>query len=183
MIRCLCCNKEIPDPDEYEEKSLWHRKCIRNFFGKIVLPEIDISEREIEKLANTAVSKGLTIPGVQKKLSLHLDGEDGAYRLTIKDYPTGYILKPQSEEYTALPEAEFLSMKLAELAGIRTVPNALLLLNGRYAYITKRVDRKENMVYAMEDFCQLSERITADKYKGSYENAGSIIKKYSKTSQ
>lgn len=180
MIRCLCCNKEISDPDEYEAKSLWHRKCIRSFFGKKVLPEIDISEPEIEKLANTAVSKGLTVPGVQKKLSLHLDGEDGEFRLTIKDYPTGYILKPQSEEYTALPEAEFLTMKLAELAGIRTVPNALLLLNGRYVYITKRVDRKENLVYAMEDFCQLSERITADKYKGSYENAGKIIKKFSK---
>ena len=31
----------------------------------------------------------------------------------------------------------------------------------------------------MEDFCQLSGRITADKYRSSYENCGKVIKKYS----
>lgn len=31
----------------------------------------------------------------------------------------------------------------------------------------------------MEDFCQLSRRLTQDKYRGSYENCGRIIKKYS----
>ena len=33
--------------------------------------------------------------------------------------------------------------------------------------------------YAMEDFCQLSKRLTYDKYRGSYEGCGRIIKKYS----
>ena len=33
----------------------------------------------------------------------------------------------------------------------------------------------------MEDFCQLSYRLTQDKYKGSYEQCGRIIKKYSAT--
>ena len=35
-------------------------------------------------------------------------------------------------------------------------------------------------MYAMEDFCQLSNRVTADKYKGSYEGCGKIIDRYSK---
>lgn len=34
-------------------------------------------------------------------------------------------------------------------------------------------------LYAMEDFCQLSRRLTQDKYKGSYENCGRIVKRYS----
>jgi serine/threonine-protein kinase HipA len=33
----------------------------------------------------------------------------------------------------------------------------------------------------MEDFCQLSHRLTQDKYKGSYEQCGKIIMKYSIT--
>ena len=32
----------------------------------------------------------------------------------------------------------------------------------------------------LEDFCQLSSRITADKYKGSYEGCGRVIQKFSK---
>ena len=53
------------------------------------------------------------------------------------------------------------------------MPHALIKMNGEYAYITKRIDReiteKEIKLYAMEDFCQLSCRLTQDKYKGSYE--------------
>ena len=33
-------------------------------------------------------------------------------------------------------------------------------------------------MYAMEDFCQLSWRMTEDKYKGSYERCADLIKKY-----
>ena len=76
-------------------------------------------------------------------------------------------------------------MRLAEIMGIQTVPHALIKMNDEYAYITKRIDReiseKETKLYAMEDFCQLSYRLTQDKYKGSYEQCGRIIKKYSAT--
>lgn len=146
------------------------------------MPALDISDMQLMELANTAVNKGLTVPGVQKKLSLHLTGDSDA-RLTIVDYPTGYILKPQTEEYVMLPEFENLAMRLAQKAGIQTVPHALIKMNGQYAYITRRIDRdiKDDFVYlyAMEDFCQLSNRLTQDKYKGSYENCGRIIKKHS----
>ena len=179
-MRCLCCNKEISNPDEYEALVFWHRKCIRSFFGTGVLPELSCSEKELERLANLTVNKGLTVPGVQKKLSLHLDKEDRTARLTIVDYPAGYILKPQSEDFDHLPEAEYLVMKMAESVKIKTVPNALLYLKNRYVYITRRVDRIAGQMLAMEDFCQLSGRMTEDKYRGSYENCGRIIKKYSR---
>ena len=66
---------------------------------------------------------------------------------------------------------------------IKTVPFGLIRLSDEYAYITRRIDREISddrvIRYAMEDFCQLSERITRDKYKGSYEGCGRIIRRYS----
>lgn len=182
-MKCLCCGKLIKENAGIQEReNCWHNKCIKSFFGTNRMPVMDISEEQLEMLANDTVNKGLTVPGVQKKLSLHLSSEKDA-RLTIVNYPTGYILKPQTEEYDSLPEFEDLAMRLAEIAGIQTVPHALIKMNGKFAYITKRIDRriKEDTVsmYAMEDFCQLSNRLTQDKYKGSYEGCGRIIDKYS----
>ena len=180
MSRCLCCNKEMINPGEYESRVFWHKRCIKAFFGTKYIPELDCSDEELERLANLTVNKGLTVPGVQKKLSLHLDSKDKTDRLTIVDYPAGYILKPQSTDFDFLPEAEFMSMKMAEAVGIRTVPNALILADGKYSYITRRIDREGKLLLAMEDFCQLSGRLTEDKYRSSYENCGRIIKKYSR---
>ena len=56
------------------------------------MPFLDITKEQLERLANETVNEGLTVPGVQKKLSLHLSSDTNA-RLTIVDYPTGYILK------------------------------------------------------------------------------------------
>lgn len=183
-MKCLYCGKEIKSSaSEHEKMHSWHSKCIKDFFGVSTMPELDVSEEKLEELANETINKGLTVPGVQKKLSLHLSTDTDS-RLTIVDYPTGYILKPQTDEYEMLPEFENLAMSLAAAAGIKTVPNALIKSNGQYAYITKRIDRNiQNTgrlsMYAMEDFCQLAGRLTADKYKGSYEKCGRIIKEYS----
>ena len=99
------------------------------------------------------------------------------------NYPTGYILKPQVAEFEALPEAEQLVMTMADIAGISTVPHALLKGKNSFAYITKRVDRLfqngQMEMLAMEDFCQLDLRLTQDKYKGSYERCAKVINRYS----
>lgn len=184
-MKCLCCGKMISqNASESEKKWQWHKKCVVNFFHTKEMPVLDITKEQLEFLVNETVNEGLTVPGVQKKLSLHLSSDIDA-RLTIVDYPTGYILKPQTEEFENMPEFEDLAMRLAEIMGIQTVPHALIKMNGEYAYITKRIDReiteKETRLYAMEDFCQLSCRLTQDKYKGSYEQCGRIIKKYSMT--
>ena len=74
-------------------------------------------------------------------------------------------------------------MTIADVAGIATVPHALIKCGKDIAYITKRIDRIKvnNRIesLAMEDFCQLDLRLTEDKYKGSYERCAKIIKKYS----
>ena len=182
-MNCLCCGKPIKDNNE---SSGWHKTCIKKFFTTAVIPEIEITDSVLEELAKESTNKGYTIPGVQKKLSLHLSKE--VYpRLTVVNYPTGYILKPQVKEFRALPEAEHIVMSMADKAKIRTVPHALVKSKDSYAYITKRIDRvfsKDSNVklIAMEDFCQLDLRLTQDKYKGSYERCGNIIKKYSSRS-
>lgn len=181
-MRCLCCGKEIKEnASEEEKRNGWHRRCVKSFFGTNKLPVLDLDEQELIHLAEKLVHNGMTVAGVQKKMSLHLS-KDPEYRLTIVDYPSGYILKPQTKEYPNLPEYEDLVMRMASPAGIRTVPHALMKTGDGFAYITARVDRRpvkgEMQMYAMEDFCQLSWRMTEDKYKGSYERCADLIKKY-----
>lgn len=187
-MRCLCCGKELSaTATPYELSCSWHRACIKKFFGTKKLPDIDVSDSVLEQLATESIAKGYTVPGVQKKLSLHLS-EDNEPRLTLVNYPTGYILKPQTKEYTALPEAEYLVMQMAVVTKIKTVPFALLQIGTQkreYAYITRRIDRvkvgKATKMLAMEDFCQLENRLTADKYKGSYERCAKVVDAYSES--
>lgn len=180
MSRCLCCGKTL----RTEAAHGWHTSCIKRFFGTSKIPDIDVSKEVLNLIAIDNTNKGLTVPGVQKKLSLHLSN-DGEPRLTLVNYPTGYILKPQTDEYAALPETEYLVMQMAQVSGIKTVPYALLLLpsqDNAFAYITKRIDRADGQMLAMEDFCQLDGRLTEDKYHGSYERCGKIISRYSSAS-
>lgn len=178
-MNCLCCGKPLRTPDE----TGWHKACIKRFFGTTKLPEIEIDDKTLNLLATETTNKGFTVPGVQKKLSLHLVSDRRKPRLTLVNYPTGYILKPQVSEFEALPESEQLIMTMADMAGISTVPHALIKGNAGLAYITKRVDRNltddKIEMLAMEDFCQLDLRLTEDKYRGSYERCAKIIKQYS----
>lgn len=178
-MNCLCCGKPLRTPND----TGWHKSCIKRFFGTTKLPEIKIDDKTLNLLAAQTINKGFTIPGVQKKLSLHLVSDGNNPRLTLVNFPTGYILKPQVAEFEALPESEQLIMSMADTAGISTVPHALIKGSAGLAYITKRVDRNlagsKIEMLAMEDFCQLDLRLTEDKYRGSYERCAKIIKQYS----
>ncbi|MDE7212949.1 MAG: HipA domain-containing protein, partial [Anaeroplasmataceae bacterium] len=182
-MKCLCCGKELHT--ELELENAWHSSCLKKFFSTTQLPSIDLTNEALEELVTSNTAKGYTVPGVQIKLSLHLSTKENTSRLTLVNYPTGYILKPQTLEYSSLPEAEFLVMQMARLVGIRTVPFALMQMKSEntFAYITKRIDRKftnhsvEKL--AMEDFCQLENRLTQDKYHSSYERCAKVIQRYS----
>ena len=183
LTSCLCCGKPLADT---KSQAGWHDRCIKKFFGTSSMPYIDISEEVLDRLAQDSTDRGLTVPGVQKKLSLHLT-EGREPRLTLVNYPTGYILKPQTEEYPALPEMEYLVMRMAQATKISTVPFALVKsAQNTFAYITKRIDRVRSKgsvsMLAMEDFCQLDGRLTEDKYRGSYERCGKLVTGYSAAS-
>ena len=114
---CLCCGKPIKDPQKANNGC--HHTCIKRFFGTKELPELNLSADTIESIANECTRRGFTVPGVQKKLSLHLSNEkNDKVRLTFVGYPAGYILKPQTADYPALPEAEYLVMQMAKMTGI-----------------------------------------------------------------
>ena len=180
MMNCLCCGKPLSDP---VPASGWHPACIRRFFGTKSMPEIALTDDALTLLAEKTVQKGYTVPGVQKKLSLHLS-TDGAPHMTLADHPTGYILKPQVAEFRALPESEHLVMGMASAAGLSVVPHALVRMENCLAYLTRRVDREQVpgrpvRMLAMEDFCQLDLRLSQDKYRGSYERCVKVIERHS----
>ena len=179
-MNCLCCGKPLGD-EEYG--SGWHQGCTRKFFGFGKTPSINIDDDTLIALAEESSGKGVTVTGVQKKLSLHLVSDSESPRLTLVGYPAGYILKPPAKEYEALPEAEHLVMSMADAVGIRTVPHALISGKDGYLYISKRIDRiidgSSVTKLAMEDFCQLDMRLTEDKYHGSCERLAKIISMYS----
>jgi len=103
-MKCLCCGREIADPNAEEIKSGWHKRCVRTFSGTDVIPTIDLAAEGLPETAKQSVSGKSTVAGVQKKLSLHISGIGKKSRLTIANQPAGYILKPQSELYSSLPQ-------------------------------------------------------------------------------
>jgi serine/threonine-protein kinase HipA len=139
----------------------------------------------LEPLAKEVIQSQTAITGVQAKLSLHISGnsKEGTERkFTIVGLWGGYILKPPTALYPQLPEVEDLTMHLATQAKIMTAPHCLVRLkSGNLAYVTKRIDRIKKSKFAMEDMCQLTERLTEDKYHGSYEQIGKALLKYSAT--
>ncbi|RZL05072.1 MAG: type II toxin-antitoxin system HipA family toxin, partial [Hymenobacter sp.] len=179
MSRCLYCYQSLPDG----ATSDYHLACSRKLFGKPVPPTFPYTEAEMLALAEAVVRQHITVPGVQPKLSLGLSpagaGQPG--RLTIVGALAGeYILKPPTSRYPHLPEVEDLTMHLAALAKLATVPHGLLRLEGgALAYVTRRVDRVKGRKLAMEDMCQLTERLTENKYDGSHEQVAKALVKYS----
>lgn len=177
MARCLFCYRELKD-----EETDFHGSCAKKIFGTNKVPEISITCETLKLFAEENIQSRNAIAGVQAKLSMYLDTTIRKQtKLTIVGFAGNYILKPQSEKYPNLPENEDLSMHLAECVGIKTVPHSLIRLkNNELCYITKRIDRtKEGKKVAMEDMAQLTQRLSEDKYKSSYEQIAKTIRLYS----
>ena len=178
MNKCLYCYAEISEGNDI----LYHKKCSKKFFGFEVAPTLSYAKSDLSKLAKNIIERSVTVPGVQTKLSLQIEKKrKEGNRFTLVGLWGDYILKPPVTKYPELPQNEDLIMHLAELFGIKTVPHALIpLKSGELAYITRRIDRiRKNGKIPMEDLCQLSERLTEDKYKGSMEQVTKVVKKYS----
>ncbi|MBN3036038.1 MAG: HipA domain-containing protein [Bacteroidales bacterium] len=181
--RCYYCYNVI-DPEEMKTKAGsqgYHEKCCRKFFGKTTPPELNFTEEQIPELAVYVIKSHKTITGVQPKLSLGITRDTVLPdRFTIVGLWGEYILKPQAGTYRNLPEIEDVTMHLAGISGIRTVDHTLIRMkSGQLAYLTKRIDRGKGNKLHMEDMCQLTERLTEHKYKGSYEQIAKAIKKFS----
>lgn len=176
MNKCLICANPVENTNNY------HKKCLQNLFETDEVPVLDYQLNDIRELAKKEVNQRITVPGIQTKLSLEIEQQtEQAKKLTIVGLWGRYILKPPTERWPELPENEHATMMMAEVAGLETVPFGLIkLATGERAYITRRIDRDEaGNKFAMEDMCQLTERLTEDKYKGSHEQVAKKIKQYS----
>jgi serine/threonine-protein kinase HipA len=180
MSNCLFCYQPLAANEQD-----FHTTCSKKIFGQPTPPALPYTEEDLEPLAKEVIQSQTAVTGVQAKLSLHITGnnkEGTERRFTIVGLWGGYILKPPTALYPQLPEVEDVTMHLAQLAKIKTAPHSLIRLqSGNLAYVTKRIDRTKKGKLAMEDMCQLTERLTEDKYHGSYEQIGKAIQQHSVT--
>ena len=176
---CLLCLEPLDDTSvEY------HEACSKSFFGSVQPPTLDYTMDQMDALATTVVSSHIAVTGVQPKLSLSLIHDTlqkaNRKRLTVVGALGGnFILKPPTVHYPELPANEHLTMKMASLFGIKTVPCSLIRLGScELAYITKRIDRADDgSKIHMLDMFQITDAV--DKYKGSMERVGKAIAEYS----
>lgn len=182
MAKCLYCYKELK-----EGQTDYHPSCAKKLYGVKPAPVLPYNRSQIGELAKRVVRAQTTLTGVQAKLSLDVNHgqKNEPDRFTIVGLWGRFILKPQTDTYRSLPELEDLTMHMAEAAKIAVVPHGLIRFDdGELCYITRRIDRQpDGSKTAMEDMCQLSERLTEYKYKGSYEQIAKLIKKYSAVPQ
>lgn len=171
--KCLICGEACASGEN-------HSSCLRGLFGAEKVPSFAYSIDELNRMAEKLVLSRMSVPGVQAKLSVHVErGMNGADRMTLVGLDGNYILKLPSGMYPELPEAEHFAMTLARACGIETADFGLVrLANGELAYVTRRMDREDGVKH-MEDMCQLTERRTERKYFGSYEQIAKCIGKYS----
>ena len=175
--RCLCCGKPLSGEDSY-----YHPKCAGKLFGSRSVSVLNRTQDELNALAKDTVLSRITVPGVQPKLSLHLErgSSDSSARLTLVGLEGDYILKPQTPHWKNLPEAEHFCMMLAKECKIATAEFGLIpLKSGELAYITRRMDRDGGRMLHMEDFCQILNKVTSQKYNGSMEQIGKALRRYS----
>ena len=164
--RCLICGMPLPEGTEGE----YHAACAKGLFGNEKVPSFAYSMSELNELAKRLVLSHVSVPGVQAKLSVHLERSgESPDRLTLVGLDGNYILKLPTASYRELPESEHFAMTLARLCGIETAAFGLVRLeSGSLAYITRRMDREDGVKH-MIDFCQLTNRPSERKYYGSYE--------------
>ncbi len=172
MNNCWFCYKDAGD-------IYYHPACAKKFFGTAEVPTLELDDALIESLAKQTVNQRIAVTGVQPKLSLTLQKEKGHSRLTIVGLWGEFILKPQHHGYPMMPETEDLTMHLAGLFKIPVCDHTLLQASdGSMVYIARRFDRVEGKKIHIEDLCQLSEFLTENKYKSSYEKAGKLVAHY-----
>ncbi|MBO4839697.1 MAG: HipA domain-containing protein [Bacteroidaceae bacterium] len=178
MSKCLFCYKELE-----EGQVDFHPSCARKFFGSETAPILPYTRDNMSELARQVIRTSSSVTGVQAKMSLDVNrgGKNGPTKFTIVGLWGKYIFKPQSAKYPCLPELEDLTMKMAEVARIRTARHTLIrLADGELGYLTLRMDRgRKGEKISMLDMCQLTNRLTEYKYYGTYQQLADTVKKFS----
>ncbi len=145
--------------------------------GLKTLKDLEYTAEEQRKEAFNRASK-MSVQGVQPKLSALLSIKDEKF--IIVDKSGRYILKPQHQFYTQLPENEDLTMRLANEIDLEIPLHGLLWSkDNTLTYFIKRFDRKgQNDKVPVEDFAQLAGLSRDTKYDYSMEKIVKLIDDY-----
>ena len=173
--RCRSCLLPLKKGESH-----FHSACSKKLFGSAQPPKLPYTWDQLNELAKEVVRHHIAVPGVQPKLSMHIERSGKSRRdsrLTLIGMEGGYILKPPVERYPEMPELEHLTMQMAGCFRIATAKCGLIALEGgQLAFITKRMDRRAGGdKLHMEDMCQLTDRLSEQKYRGSMEQVGRAI--------
>ena len=171
--RCRICLQSLE-----KGEALYHPTCCKKLFGSALPPVLPYSWGQLNELAEQIVRQHVAVPGVQPKLSMHIkrSGRAQDARLTLVGLEGGFILKPPVAQYPEMPELEHLTMRMAGCFGIAVAECGLIALeDGQWAFITSRMDRVGESRLHMEDMCQLTDRLTEQKYRGSLEQVGRAV--------
>lgn len=139
----------------------------------------NIFEYSAEEIRKESVLRQLkmSIQGMQPKVSAVMDRSG---RFKIVDKNGRYIIKPQIEAYSQVPENETLTMSMASIAGLEVPEHGLVVCaDGSKSYFIKRFDRygRNNKLHC-EDFAQLSGNDRDHKYNSSMEKTVWVIEEF-----
>lgn len=171
MTYCKISLKTVPKASKYRD---YQDAAFKSLFGSLkVNPVLELS-RPAFKQASVRHTTGLSISGVQQKLSL---GITESHQLEPVTTNGQYILKPSPEEFPNAAENEHTAMLTGHILGIRTADCGLIsFADDELAYITRRFDRPDNVKkFHQEDLVQGFDMPSDRKYDKSYEAAGALI--------
>lgn len=154
----------------------YDQKTLRGMFGKPIHPTIPITLPEISLKARQMAGRS-SISGFQPKLSVSLKGD----QLVPVERDGQFILKPQTQEFSELPQNEYLCMQMGKQFGLNTADCILLeLADGSPAYLVKRFDRFRKGKKSIKLHCEDMQQILGgwDKYSGSHEQIARAIHKH-----
>ena len=85
--KCLICGGACESGEN-------HPSCLRELFGSETAPSFAYSIDELNRMAEKLVLSRMSVPGVQAKLSVHVErGMNGGDRMTLVGLDGNYILK------------------------------------------------------------------------------------------
>lgn len=175
MKVCAICLGADPD----DAAARYHRACLRRLFGVEACPDLDLDLRSLPERVRETHSR-MSISGAQRKALLLLSPDRRQLLLPV-DEDTTYILKPQTERWSSLPENESLSMCIAAALGMRVPAFGLIALrDDTWAYVIRRFDRSADDPPRKRDqwdFCQLLGRSPELKEDGSAEECAQVVRR------
>lgn len=172
MKHCPITLEIITEQEDYSKRGLHSLSPLLKNLKPLAFNAAGLRQEAVARVGK------MSIQGVQTKLSAQLKIKAECFE--IVDQNGHYILKPQNEYYSQLPENEAVSMSLAETIGIEVPIHGLVYdKDHSMTYFIKRFDRfGHNKKLAVEDFAQLSGGDRYTKYESSMERVITVISNY-----